>query len=92
MLGDFSARSKYLYLDDITAYEGSNINSLSLTYGLPEVICQLIHLLATSSLCIDLAFTDQPNLVVNSGVHPSLHRNCHHCITSFSHLGYGDII
>ena len=23
-------------------------------------------------------FPGQPNLVVNSGVHPSLHKNCHH--------------
>ena len=34
-----------------------------------------------SSSCIDLIFTDQPNLVVDSGVHPSLHPNCHHQIT-----------
>ena len=30
--------------------------------------------------CIDLIFTDQPNLSVNSGVHASLHPNCHHQI------------
>ena len=35
------------------------------------------HLLPASSTCIDLIFTDQPNLVVNGGVHPSLHKNCH---------------
>ena len=29
-------------------------------------------------MCIDLIFTTQPNLVVESGVHPSLHANCHH--------------
>ena len=33
-----------------------------------------------SSSCIDLIFTSQPNLVVESGVHPSLHPNCHHQI------------
>ena len=32
----------------------------------------------SSSLCIDLIFTSQPNSVVESGVHPSLHPNCHH--------------
>ena len=39
-----------------------------------------------SSPCIDLIFTDQPNLSVNSGVHASLHPNCHHQIvhTSFN--------
>ena len=35
----------------------------------------------SSSACIDLIFTDQPNLVVNSGFHPSLYKNCHNQIT-----------
>ena len=34
----------------------------------------------SSSSCIDLIFTNQPNLSVNSGVHASLHPNCHHQI------------
>ena len=39
-----------------------------------------------SSSCIDLIFTDRPNLAVNSGVHASLHPNCHHQVvhTSFN--------
>ena len=31
--------------------------------------------------CIDLIFTDQPSLVVDSSVHPTLHENCDHQIT-----------
>ena len=31
-----------------------------------------------SSLCIDLTFASQPNLITESGVHPSLRPNCHH--------------
>ena len=30
--------------------------------------------------CVDLIFTSQPNLGVESGVHPSLHPKCHHQI------------
>ena len=33
-----------------------------------------------SRSCIDLIFTDQPNLFIESGVHPSLHEQCHHQI------------
>ena len=33
-----------------------------------------------SCSCIDLVFKSQPNLVEESGVHPSLHPNCHHQI------------
>ena len=31
------------------------------------------HILQHSSSCIDLIFVNQPNLVVDSGIHPSLH-------------------
>ena len=31
-----------------------------------------------SSSCINLLFTSQPNLVIESGVQSSLHQNCHH--------------
>ena len=34
----------------------------------------------SSSSWIELTFTDQSNLSVNSGVHVSLHPNCHHQI------------
>ena len=33
-----------------------------------------------STSCIDLIFTNQPNLVIDSGVHPPLRTNCHHQI------------
>ena len=38
------------------------------------------HIQANSSSCIDLTFTDQANLSVNSSVHASLHPNCHNQI------------
>ena len=33
-----------------------------------------------SKFCIDLIFIDQPNLIIESGVHPSLHEQCQHQI------------
>ena len=36
------------------------------------------HILPASSSCIDLIFISQPNLVMVSGVHSSLHQKCHH--------------
>ena len=44
-------------------------------------ISQSTHLLPQTSYRIDLIFTDEPNLIVDSGVYPSLHLNCHHQIT-----------
>ena len=50
-------------------------------YGFHQLISQTTNLLSQTSLCIDLIFTDQPNLIVDCGVHPSLHSNCHHQMT-----------
>ena len=38
------------------------------------------HIIGSSSSCIDLIFTSQPNLITESGVHPSIHPNSHHQI------------
>ena len=46
-----------------------------------QIIKEPTHIIGDSSSCIDLIFTTQPNLVMESGVHPSLHSNCHHHIT-----------
>ena len=46
-----------------------------------QLISKSTHTLKNSSSCIDLIFTDQPNLITDSGTHPSLHPNCHHNIT-----------
>ena len=36
--------------------------------------------LNNTSSYIDLIFNSQPNLLIESGVHASLHRSCHHQI------------
>ena len=59
----------------------TQIDSLATIYGLQKPISDPTHILPDSSTCIDLIFTDQPNLVADSGVYPSLHTNCHHQIT-----------
>ena len=80
ILGDFNARSKSWWPEDVTSHEGTHIESLTTMHGLQQLISDPTHLLPNSSSCIDLIFTDQPNLAVNSGVHPSLHVKCHHQI------------
>ena len=39
-----------------------------------------LSIIGDSSSCIDLIFTSQPNLVMESGVFSSLHPNCRHQI------------
>ena len=62
------------------SYEGSHIDSLTNTYRFHQLISDPTHLLPNSSSCIDLIFTGQPNLAIDSGVYPTLHSNCHHQI------------
>ena len=81
ILGDFNARSNSWWIGDIETSEGSRINALTTSYGFQQLISEPTHTLNNSSSCIDLIFTDQTNLVINSGTHPSLHPNCHHKIT-----------
>ena len=77
--GDFNARSSSWWSKDIVTTEGSKL-SLTSSNGFPQLINEPTHIQTSSSSCIDLIFTNQPNLSVNSGVHASLHPNCHHQI------------
>ena len=49
-------------------------------YALSQVINKPTHFSQNSNSCIDLLFANQNNLITDSGVHPSLHFNCHHQI------------
>ena len=66
--------------EDSTNFEGITIENVTSQFGLSQIIKEATHLLKSSSSCIDLIFTTQPNLVVESGVHSSLHTNCHNQI------------
>ena len=70
ILGDFNARSKSWLLEDVTFHEDTHIESLTTMHGLQQLISDPTHLLPNSSSCIDLIFSDQPNL----------HVKCHHQI------------
>ena len=80
ILGDFNAKSSSCYSQDITSSEGFRIETLTSFYSFTQLISLPTHILPNSSSCIDLIFTNQTNLLVESGVHSSLHPNCHHQI------------
>ena len=77
-LGDFNAKCTNRYKHDKINLEGIAIENISSQCGLYQVIHEPTHFLKNSSSCIDLIFTSQPNLIIESGVHPSLHPNCYH--------------
>ena len=67
-----------MWLKDIHVNEDTRINLPTSFYGLHQMISRPRHMLANPSLCIDLIFISQLNFIVDCGVHPSLHSNCHH--------------
>ena len=78
VLSDFNVKTSLWYNNNITTYEGSKIDGVTSQFGLEQIIKEPTHIIGNSSSCIDLIFTNQPNLVMESGVHSSLHSNCHH--------------
>ena len=76
IIGDFNAKSCNWYSNDKTNFERSTIESITSQFRLHQLINEPTHLLQNSSSCFDLIFASQPNIVVESGVHPSLHPNC----------------
>ena len=80
MIGDFNAKSSNWYLNDVTSFEGSQIEFLASQFAMSQVINEPTNILDNSKSCIDLMCTSQPNLITDSGVHPSLYSNYHHQI------------
>ena len=58
ILGDFNARSKRWWVGDTQTSEGSQIDSLTTSYGFRQIISEPTHILKNSSSCIELIFTD----------------------------------
>ena len=75
ILGDYNGN---WYKHDTTTCEGSKIDAITSHFGLKQLIQKPTHILNDSSSCLDLLFTSQPNVAMESGVHSSLHQNCHH--------------
>ena len=63
---------------DKTSHEGSNLDILTYSHGLHQLINEPIRLPDPSSSCIDLTFTSLPNLAMECGFQPSLHPNCYY--------------
>ena len=66
--------------ENISTSEGTKLYWLTFSNGSSQLINEPTHIQTNSSSFLDLVFTDQPNLSVNSGVHASLHPNCHYQI------------
>ena len=78
MIGDFHAKSYKWSINDTTTPEGDQLESITSLYRMKQIISEPSHTLQHSSSCIDLIFTNQPNIVMDSRVDSPLHSKCHH--------------
>jgi len=79
--GDFNAHSQIWYPDGKTTQEGKEIEDMISRLGLHQIIREPTNIQPDKNkTCIDLIMTDQPNLVLESGTHPSPDQHCHHQI------------
>lgn len=78
-MGEFYEKLANCCANNQTSSEGNKTECTTLQLGLSKIINEPKHIKTVSS-STDLLFTSWPNLVTESGVHSSLHRNCHHQI------------
>ena len=80
--GDFNAHSINWWCDREGSNEGTQLDMLFSELGLSQMIIEPTHFREhCKPSCIDLIICDQPNLVIESGVRPSLDPACKHQIT-----------
>ena len=79
--GDFNAHSVHWWPNGDNNDEGTQLNILFNELRLDLLISEPTHFREhCDPTCIDLILCDQPNIVINSGVHPSLDESCKHQI------------
>ena len=77
VIRELNLTSKNEHPLDRTTYEGNMIETITSNFDLHQLVHDPTHILE-KSLCIDLIFTSQLNMMVNLGVHSSLHANFHY--------------
>ena len=80
--GDFNAHSQTWYPEGDTNLEGVELVNLFSDLSLTQIISEPTHFMRETCkpTCIDLVVTDQPNLVLDSGVRDSLDKAVKHKI------------
>ena len=75
---DFNARCSRWWRNDIRNFAGKEIDFLTSSAGYTQIIDKLTHVINKSSLCIDLIFCTNENVISKYGVDASLFDKCHH--------------
>ena len=82
ILGDLNAKCTNWWSNGINNNCGLLLDDISTLYNYTQLIREPTNFEPQTNLsCIDHIFTTQPNLVLESGVLPSLYQTCHHQIS-----------
>ena len=80
--GDFNAHSLKWWSEGDSTPEGIKLENIFSDLNLTQIISEPTHFRDNClPSCIDLILSDQPNIVLDSGVRPSLDPTCKHQIT-----------
>ena len=79
--GDFNACCARWWKNDITNYQGQELDFLTLSAGYNQIIGKSTHVINTFMSCIDLLiFCTNQSVISNHGVDVSIFEKCHHNI------------
>ena len=79
-IGDFNCRQKSWWDGDNDDAPGNLLNEIITSENFSQLVSEPTHIIGPHRSCIDLVLTDQPNIVNDCSVLPSLHTRCHHQI------------
>ena len=65
---ELNVKSKNWYSLDKSSQKGNEIKNKAAQFALQQIIKEPTHISNTSSSCIDLIFSSQPNLIIDPGV------------------------
>ena len=75
--GEYHCHSTNWWEYDIENDEEKLFKLFTFDLGLHQLSNEPTHSIGNSGSCIGVIFTDQPNLLLASHFHPSLHTNCY---------------
>ena len=80
VIGDFNVKSHNWYKGNKTTASSTKLEIMNSHYGITQIINEPTHILEDASSYLDLIFTSQTNMALDSMVHSSLHPNSYHQI------------
>ena len=78
--GDFNGKFSKWYSFDTSDNIGKELDTITSTVGYSQIIDKPTHFTNNSSSCIDLIFTSNHSIIVDSSIEKSLCSSCHHDI------------